>query len=341
MNTKTQIKSVSEWGIFDPSSNPIIIAGPCSAESEEQVFSTAQALKAGGVNIFRAGIWKPRTRPNSFEGVGVEGLPWLQRVQRELGMKVAIEVASAQHVREALAAGVDILWIGARTTPNPFLMQEIADALRGTDTPVLVKNPVNPDMGLWIGALERLNQAGLSRLGIILRGFTPFSKMRYRNDPQWSLFLEMRKRYPEMLVICDPSHISGRREYIPALAQQALDLGFDGLMIESHVCPQSALSDNDQQLTPSDLLALLDTLTVSEDCTAKAYELRATIDMLDDALLDTLRRRIALSRKAAECSTSCEEYWAQIASKINEQGAECDAQLLEEVFAAIRRSSER
>ena len=350
MQKELNITEVQSWNFFDSLERPIIIAGPCSAESEEQVFETARQLKAQGINLLRAGIWKPRTHPNTFEGVGSEGLKWLNRVQRELGMKVTIEVAGERHVKEALKAGIDMLWIGARTTANPFLMQEIADALRGVDVPVLVKNPVSPDIELWMGAIERLNQAGITRLGIILRGFTPFSQMRYRNDPQWQLFVDMRQRCPNMLAFCDPSHMAGRREYIPEIAQKALDLGFDGLMLESHICPECALSDSAQQLKPCDLQTLLESLIV-RDCGTSAdeelAELRAIIDVLDDSIIEALRQRMAISRKIGEYKRTHnltilqQERWDKIISDVTERAAkaELDPHFVEEIFKAIHQSS--
>ena len=282
---------VSEWGIFSDTKKPLIIAGPCSAESEQQLFETARALKSNGVNVLRAGIWKPRTRPNCFEGVGADGLGWMRRVQRELGMKTSTEVANVKHVYEALKAGVDLLWIGARTTANPFAMQEIADALKGTDIPVLVKNPVNPDVELWIGALERLNMAGLKKIGVIHRGFSTYTKAKYRNIPQWQIPIEIKRRHKDILMICDPSHISGKREYIQEVSQQAMDLGFDGLIVESHICPEIALSDAAQQVTPSSLSEILSHLVIrnveTEDVEYKENidEIRARIYELDNELL--------------------------------------------------------
>ena len=265
---------------------------------------TAKQLKEFGINVFRAGIWKPRTHPGCFEGVGVDGLRWLQRVKRELGLKVCTEVASEKHVFECLKYGIDMVWIGARTSANPFLMQEIADALRDTDIPVLVKNPVNPDLDLWIGALERLNNAGVRKLGVIHRGFTAFDKMKYRNNPQWQLAIELRSRYPEMPFFCDPSHLAGCKEYIPELSQRAMDLGLDGLMVESHCNPSCALSDAKQQLTPAELKDLLynrikvrdndtDNLSYKEGIVS----LRAQIDVIDDNLLYALGTRMNVSRK--------------------------------------------
>ncbi|MCC8174043.1 MAG: bifunctional 3-deoxy-7-phosphoheptulonate synthase/chorismate mutase type II, partial [Odoribacter sp.] len=299
--TKLDLVKVEEWGIFSDLSKPLIISGPCSAESEQQLFETAKALKSNGVNVLRAGIWKPRTRPNCFEGVGAEGLTWMRRVQKELDMKVSTEVANVKHVYEALKAGIDILWIGARTTANPFAMQEIADALKGTDIPVLVKNPVNPDVELWIGALERLNLAGLKKIGVIHRGFSSYTKSKYRNIPQWQMPIEIKRRFKDILMICDPSHISGKREYLHEISQKAMDLGFDGLIVESHICPEIALSDAAQQLTPNSLGELLSKLIIRDVDTENIKykenidELRAKIDQLDDELIQLLGNRMKIS----------------------------------------------
>ena len=243
---------------------PLVISGPCSAESEEQVMKTGRALAEKGIKIFRAGIWKPRTKPGGFEGVGVIGLPWLQRLKQETGMYTAVEVATKAHVDAALAFGVDILWIGARTTANPFAMQEIADALKGHDVPVLVKNPVNPDIELWIGGIERIYGAGIRRIGVIHRGFSTADKKIYRNLPQWHLPIELRRRYPNLPIICDPSHIGGRRDLVQPLSQQAMDLGFDGLIIESHCNPDAAWSDAKQQITPDVLSEILSSLVIRD-----------------------------------------------------------------------------
>ena len=296
--TKLDLVKVEDWGLFTDTTKPIIIAGPCSAESEQQVFETAKGLKAAGVEVLRAGIWNPRTRPNCFEGVGSEGLVWMKRVQRELGMKISTEVANVKHVYEALKAGVDMLWIGARTSANPFAMQEIADALKGTDIPVLVKNPVNPDVELWIGALERLNMAGLKKIGVIHRGFSAYVKSKYRNVPQWQLPIEIKRRFPDMLMICDPSHISGKREYIQEVSQQAMDLGFDGLIIEAHCSPDCAWSDKAQQVTPEALAYIIRNLVIRDESitTESLTELRSQIDKLDDQLLELLSRRMRVSR---------------------------------------------
>ena len=265
---------------------------------EQVLVETARSLAAEGFRIYRAGLWKPRTKPGGFEGIGVEGLAWLKEVKKETGMYVSTEVATAKHVYECLKAGIDVLWVGARTTANPFAVQEIADALKGVDIPVLVKNPVNPDLELWIGALERLNMAGLKKIGVIHRGFSAYVKSKYRNVPQWQLPIEIKRRFPDMLMICDPSHISGKREYIQEVSQQAMDLGFDGLIIESHICPEIALSDAAQQVTPTSLREILGKLIIrdidSENIEYKENidELRAQIDDIDNDILELLTRRM-------------------------------------------------
>ena len=283
---------------IDPK-RPIVIAGPCSAETEEQVLETAKGLAARGVKIFRAGIWKPRTKPGGFEGIGAIGLPWLKRVKQETGMYVTTEVANRDHVFEALKAGVDMLWIGARTTVNPFAVQEIADALKGVDIPVLVKNPVNPDLELWIGAIERIYGAGIRKIGVIHRGFSSYEKKLYRNLPLWHIPIELKRRYPELSIFCDPSHIGGKRELVAPISQQALDLNFDGLIIESHCDPDHALSDAAQQLTPDvldytlSMLVIRDNAQTTEDITV----LRKQIDEIDEQLLATLAKRMRISRE--------------------------------------------
>ena len=284
------------------SKRPLIIAGPCSAESEEQVLTTARQLAKMGVKIFRAGIWKPRTKPGGFEGVGVIGLPWLKRVKEETGMYTAVEVATERHVFEALKHGVDMLWIGARTTANPFAMQEIADALKGVDIPVLIKNPVNPDLELWIGGIERIYNAGIHRIGAIHRGFSSYDKKLYRNMPAWHIPIELRRRLPNLPIICDPSHIGGKRELIAPLSQQAMDLGFDGLIIESHCNPDCAWSDKAQQVTPDVLELILETLVVRDTTqpTESLTSLRHQIDELDDQLLELLAKRMRVSKEIAE-----------------------------------------
>ncbi|SHF79051.1 bifunctional 3-deoxy-7-phosphoheptulonate synthase/chorismate mutase type II [Dysgonomonas macrotermitis] len=283
----------------DPT-RPLVIAGPCSAETEEQVMETAKELAADGIKIMRAGIWKPRTKPGGFEGIGSEGLQWLKRVKQETGMYVSTEVATQKHVYEALKYGVDLLWIGARTTANPFAVQEIAEALQGVDIPVLVKNPVNPDLELWIGALERLSNVGLTRIGAIHRGFSSFDKKIYRNLPQWHIPIELKRRYPDLPIICDPSHIGGKRDLIQPLSQQAMDLGFEGLIIETHCNPDCAWSDAAQQVTPPRLKEILANLVIrdgnkqtTEDLTA----LRRQIDELDDQLLELIAKRMRISQE--------------------------------------------
>lgn len=279
---------------------PIIIAGPCSAETEEQVLATAQELAANGIKIFRAGIWKPRTKPGGFEGVGEEGLPWMQKVKELTGMLTATEVANKHHVEVALESGIDVLWIGARTSANPFAMQEVADAIKasGRDVPVFVKNPVNPDLELWIGALQRIYNAGVRKLGAIHRGFSAYGKHLYRNLPEWRIPIELRRRIPEIPIICDPSHIGGKRELVAPLSQQALDMGFDGLIIESHMDPDCAWSDKSQQVTPDVLNFILGTLVVRNEnqSTESLGLLRQEIDRLDNDLLEVLTKRMQVSR---------------------------------------------
>ena len=284
------------------SKRPVVIAGPCSAETEEQVMETAMDLAKNGVRIFRAGIWKPRTKPGGFEGVGSVGLTWLQEVKKETGMLVATEVANKQHVEEALNAGVDVLWIGARTSAKPFAMQEIADSLVGADVPVLVKNPVNPDLELWIGAMQRIYNAGIRQIGAIHRGFSAYGKHLYRNMPQWHIPIELRRRMPELTLICDPSHIGGKRELVAPLSQQAMDMGFDGLIVESHCDPDSAWSDKSQQVTPEVLNFILNMLVVRDttQTTESLTLLRQQIDQIDNDLLEALSKRMRISREIGQ-----------------------------------------
>ncbi|MFC2097918.1 chorismate mutase [Bacteroidota bacterium] len=284
---------------------PILIAGPCSAESEKQMLNTALGISRT-VKIFRAGIWKPRTRPNSFEGVGSKGLVWLKKVKEETGMFTATEVANVKHVYEALKYGVDILWIGARTTANPFAVQEIADALKGVDIPVLVKNPVNPDLDLWIGAIERINQAGIKKLAAIHRGFSSYDKSKFRNNPQWQLPIELKRRIPELLIINDPSHISGKKELVHDIAQKAMDLNFDGLIIETHINPDEAKSDARQQLNPDELNSLIDNIILrntepaGNNGDSELDLLREQIDLYDNELMDILENRMNIVGKIGE-----------------------------------------
>ncbi|MEZ5072297.1 MAG: bifunctional 3-deoxy-7-phosphoheptulonate synthase/chorismate mutase type II [Bacteroidales bacterium] len=281
---------------------PIIMAGPCSAETEEQVLNTARPLAEMGIRIFRAGIWKPRTRPNAFEGVGSEGLKWLQRVKQETGMLVSTEVANVKHVYEALKFGVDILWIGARTSANPFAVQDIADSLRGVNIPVMVKNPVNPDVDLWIGAIERINRAGIRQMAAIHRGFSSYERTLYRNQPQWQIPIELRRRVPHMPIITDPSHICGTREFLFDISQKAMDLNFDGLIIETHCNPDKALSDAKQQVTPAGLGDIIKRLVlrepeVKEELMLTLAELRDHIDKLDDRVIHILEERMQIAEQ--------------------------------------------
>jgi len=286
---------------------PIIISGPCSAETEEQVLETAQRLaKTGKVDMLRAGIWKPRTRPGMFEGIGTRGLPWLQQAKKLTGLPVTVEVATAKQVEDALTFDVDVLWIGARTTVNPFSVQEVADALRGVDIPVLIKNPINPDLELWTGAVERVAKAGVKQLGLIHRGFSSYGNTEYRNAPMWHLAIEMKRRNPDMLIINDPSHICGRRDILMEVAQRAVDLDFDGLMIESHIDPDKAWSDAKQQVTPERLAEMLGEIVwrkediSSEEVHAALEKLRQQINHLDDELMQLLSTRMKLSEKIGE-----------------------------------------
>lgn len=344
-----ELKPITLQGV-DPT-KPMIIAGPCSAETEEQVMCTAKDLANKGIKIFRAGIWKPRTKPGGFEGIGAEGLQWMQQVKKETGMYVATEVATAKHVEAALEAGIDLLWIGARTSANPFAVQELADSLKGIDVPVLVKNPVNPDLELWIGAMERLNQAGITRLGAIHRGFSSYDKKIYRNLPQWHIPIELRRRIPTLPIMCDPSHIGGKRELIAPLCQQAMDLGFDGLIVESHCNPDKAWSDASQQVTPAVLDYILNLLVIRKEkqTTENLHELRSQIDECDNNLIEVLAKRMRVAR---EIGTYKKEHCMQIlqTGRYNEildkrgaQGALCgmDADFIKKVFEAIHEESVR
>lgn len=278
---------------------PFIIAGPCSAENEEQVLATAKLIAAQGIKVFRAGVWKPRTKPGGFEGVGSAGLEWLVRVKKETGLLCATEVANARHVEEALKAGVDILWIGARTTANPFAVQEIAESVGGTGLPVLVKNPVNPDIELWIGAAERLISCGTHNIAFVHRGFGAYEKGLFRNQPQWHIPIELKRRMPSVTIICDPSHIGGRQDLIYPISQQSMDLGFDGLMIETHSNPSEALSDKEQQITPDLLERIIKLLVIRDKNEPSEYlaDLRREIDELDDRLLNVLSKRMSIARE--------------------------------------------
>lgn len=282
-------------------SHPLVIAGPCSAETEEQVLAIAHALKNTDVSIFRAGIWKPRTRPGGFEGVGEKGLKWLRKAKEETGLLLAVEVANAHHVKLALQYDIDVLWIGARTTVNPFAVQEIADVLQNTDKIVLLKNPVNPDLSLWIGGVERLQKAGIKKIGVIHRGFSTYDKTKYRNNPEWQIPIELQSKFPDLPLICDPSHITGKRNMIQEVSQQALDLNYDGLMIETHSNPDDAWSDAAQQITPDVLKQLFVDLKVRKvfdetgDFNSQLTNLRTQIDELDSKLISILAKRMQIA----------------------------------------------
>ena len=305
MKKALQLEPISSW--LPTEGKPVIISGPCSAETAEQMVETAKQIAATGkVHALRAGIWKPRTRPGQYEGAGQEGLDWLMQARKETGLPVTTEVANASHVDACLKIGVDILWVGARTTVNPFSVQEIADALKGVDIPVMVKNPVNPDLELWIGALERLNKAGIVKLAAIHRGFSSFEKGPFRNAPMWDMAIELKTRIPELNIICDPSHITGTRELIALISQKALDLDMDGLMIESHINPDAAWSDAKQQVTPAALAHIIDGLVVRKETSdSKSFKdtlsiLRDQIDQLDDEIMQKLASRMKISEKIGQ-----------------------------------------
>ncbi len=302
MTLKLEINPIKTW--LPKLDNPLLISGPCSLETEKQAMDTAKLLaRDKRVFVYRGGVWKPRTRPGSFEGVGSVGLKWLQLVKQETGLPVGTEVANAQHTEEAMKAGLDVLWIGARSTASPFVVQEIADVVKGSDAVVMVKNPVNPDVQLWIGAIERVYQAGIKNIVAIHRGFTPFRETKYRNYPNWQTVIELRRLMPNLPIICDPSHIAGKREFLYEISQKAFDMGMEGLMIESHIDPSCALSDAAQQLTPADLAKLLDRLVIRHE-TANNPEfenrldvLRNRIDSIDAELLETLSSRVAIVKQ--------------------------------------------
>ncbi len=353
MITSLKISSYSDWNLFTHQQRPLVIAGPCSAETEEQLFNTATLLKNNGIEVLRAGIWKPRTRPNCFEGVGIKGLPWLQNLQKDLGMKISTEVANAHHVEAALKHGIDMLWIGARSTANPFVVQEIAESLKGVDIPVLVKNPVNPDIELWIGAFERLYLCGITKLGAIHRGFSSYNSARYRNTPQWQIPIELKRRIKDLPLFCDPSHISGHQEYIQEVSQKAMDLGFDGLIIESHVNPDRALSDAQQQITPDQLNEILTHLIIREEHpnnsnnTLIIEELREKIDTLDNTIMEALTNRmkiieeIGMYKKQNNITILQPDRWEKILTRVLEEARKnnLSEELVERVFKAIHQAS--
>ena len=336
-----------------PSDNerPFVIAGPCSAETEEQVMTTARQLANYGCHMFRAGIWKPRTKPGGFEGNGEKALPWMQQVKKETGMLTATEVATPEHVELALKYGIDVLWVGARTTANPFAMQALADALKGTDVPVLVKNPTTPDLELWIGALERLNLAGIKRLGAIHRGFSSYDNKIYRNLPTWQIPIELHRRIPDLPIINDPSHIGGRRELIAPLCQQAMDLGFDGLIVESHCDPDKAWSDAKQQVTPDVLDYILSLLVIRDETvtTEGIVQLRKQIDEIDNQLMEMLSKRMRVCReighykKEHNMTVLQTSRYNEILDKRGAQGALCGMapEFVAKVFENIHEESVR
>ncbi len=335
----------------DNNERPLVIAGPCSAETEEQVITTARQLADKGCRMFRAGVWKPRTKPGGFEGQGETALPWLQNVKKSTGMLVATEVATPEHVELALKYGIDILWIGARTSANPFAMQALADSLKGVDVPVLVKNPVNPDLELWIGALERINQAGVTRLAAIHRGFSSYDKKIYRNLPMWQIPIELRRRFPSLPIMCDPSHIGGSRELVAPLCQQAMDLGFDGLIVESHCSPDSAWSDAKQQVTPDVLDYILSLLVIRDEkvTTEGIHVLRKQIDELDNQLIELLAKRMRVCREIGQYKKEHNmtvlqtSRYNEILDKRGAQGALCgmSADFIRSVFEEVHEESVR
>ena len=351
MAVQLDVLDIGEWGLFERTERPLLVAGPCSAESEEQVMETAWGVRRMGVGVFRAGLWKPRTRPNSFEGVGERGLPWLVRAQKETGMKVGTEVAKAHHVELSLKAGLDFLWIGARTTANPFAVQEIAEVLRGTDVPVFVKNPVNPDIYLWIGALERLNMAGISKLGAIHRGFSAYASGKYRNLPQWQIAIDLKRELKNLPLFCDPSHIGGKREYVREIAQKGMDLGFDGLIVEVHAHPERALSDARQQVTPKEFVEIMEELTIRtgeithDDLSMEEW--RESIDQLDRTLIQTLTERMRVCeqigryKKEHNLPVLQSDRWEKVLSRAIEEAGRnhLPQELVERVFKAIHQAS--
>jgi chorismate mutase len=343
----------SKWLTDMNLSHPLVVAGPCSAESEEQVLKIAHQLKETDATVFRAGVWKPRTRPGNFEGHGAKALPWIAKVKEETGLLTTIEIANAQHAKLALEFDIDILWIGARTTVNPFAIQEIADALQGTDKIVLVKNPVNPDLELWMGGIERLHKMGINNLGAIHRGFSSFKKTKYRNEPQWQIPIDLKNKLPNLPVICDPSHICGEREGIFEVCQTALDLKFDGLMVETHFDPDNAWSDAKQQITPSRLTEITRDLRVRKDrvdeadSVKKLESLRKDINMLDKQLIELLAERMGIAEKIGQVKKEGNvailqrTRWQDIMNKMTEMGAKqgLSTEFIEKIFKSIHQES--
>jgi len=346
-------KEMRKWLDDFKLDHPLVIAGPCSAETEDQVLNIANQLKDTDVSVFRAGIWKPRTKPGMFEGVGAIGLKWLQKVKNETGLLISTEVANSTHVKLALEHDIDILWIGARSTVSPFIVQEIADALEGTEKIVLVKNPVNPDLSLWMGGIERLHSSNIKNLGLIHRGFSTYEKSKYRNIPEWQIPVEVMNRFPDLPMICDPSHISGNRNLIFDVSQTALDLNYDGLMIETHSDPDNAWSDASQQVTPKRLVEIMKDLkmrkitTDEEEYQNNLIDLRAMIDVIDHALLENLGKRMKISDNIGEIKRSNNvavlqnKRWNEILGKMILEGEKLDLseEFILKLFKAIHQES--
>ncbi len=348
-NSKEMRTWIDDFGL----DHPLVIAGPCSAETEEQVLKIAHELKDTDVTVYRAGIWKPRTRPGMFEGVGAIGLDWLKKVKAETGLLISTEVANKDHVKLALEADIDILWIGARSTVSPFIVQEIADALQGTDKIVLVKNPVNPDLALWMGGVERLYTADIKKLGVIHRGFSTYDKSKYRNNPEWQIAVEFQNQFPDMPLICDPSHIAGRRDLIFDISQRALDLNFDGLMIETHWDPDNAWSDAKQQVTPSRLVEIMNDLKIRKKTTdEESYQtelsnLREQIDVIDQGILDSLGKRMNIAKSIGQLKKDNNvavlqnKRWNEILDTMREEGSQrgLSEEFITRIFKAIHQES--
>ena len=346
-------KEMRKWLDGFNLNHPLVIGGPCSAETEDQVLKIAHELKTTDVSIYRAGIWKPRTRPGMFEGVGAIGLKWLEKVKKETGLLIATEVANASHVKLALQHDIDVLWIGARSTVSPFIVQEIADALRDTNKIVLVKNPVNPDLSLWLGGIERLYSANIKNLGVIDRGFSTYEKTKYRNNPEWQLPIELQNRFPDLPLICDPSHIAGRRDILQDISQTALDLNFDGLMIETHINPDKAWSDAAQQITPKVLVKMMEDLKMRKvtneeiDYKNSLNTLRTQIDVIDHGLLDTLGKRMKVAieignlKKKKNVAVLQTKRWNEILGKMILDGEEkgLSEEFILRMFKAIHQES--
>ena len=346
-------KEMRKWLDGFNLNHPLVIGGPCSAETEDQVLKIAHELKTTDVSIYRAGIWKPRTRPGMFEGVGAIGLKWLEKVKKETGLLIATEVANASHVKLALQHDIDVLWIGARSTVSPFIVQEIADALRDTNKIVLVKNPVNPDLSLWLGGIERLYSANIKNLGVIHRGFSTYEKTKYRNNPEWQLPIELQNRFPDLPLICDPSHIAGRRDILQDISQTALDLNFDGLMIETHINPEKAWSDAAQQITPKVLVKMMEDLKMRKvtneeiDYKNSLNTLRTQIDVIDHGLLDTLGKRMKVAieignlKKKKNVAVLQTKRWNEILGKMILDGEEkgLSEEFILRMFKAIHQES--